>query len=372
MGDRGSLLLSGGERVQVLDTVRPYPGGLALRLKLPDGMEVVEGETVVAEVDSRWRERVSCHHTATHLLHAALRNHLGDGVLQAGSSVDGDRLRFDFTHDKGLKMKDLVTIEGAVNAGLFLDEEVKTYESDFDSAVAAGALAMFDEKYDDIVRVVEIPGLSTELCGGTHADSTALLQPFHIVSESAVAAGTRRIEAVTGAAAVSWLQESREELKKVSEALGGSPQQALDRANAAVSSRKALMKEVKELQKKLATRPPPMKCRVETASGPIELHCLEGVEEDTQLVKERVKHLLKSSPGTAHILVGRTSGSLVVAVPPKSWEGATAKAIMEELLDEVGLDAKGGGSVAFAQGNVGQAGKSLGLVETWLGARRNA
>jgi len=274
--------------------------------------------------------------------------------MQAGSSVDADRLRFDFTHDRALTAADIKAVEEWVNAGIAQDAPVECFEVEASSGVAQGALAMFDEKYGDVVRVVQMPGLSTELCGGTHAASSSALHPFHIVSESAVAAGTRRIEG------------SHRTLHAVAEALGGSPQQAWDRAQAATSARKDLQKQVKALQQRVAERPPAPLARVagEAFGGPIELHAVDSVEEDPQVVKKRAQWLTKQSKDAAHIIVS-TSGQVVCAMP-KKWPGTAAKDLIRLLLTEVGDNAKGGGSAVFAQGNVGHGEKSKEIVREWL------
>lgn len=172
----------------------------------------VTGTPVFANVFKDWRKSSETHHTATHVLQAGLRNMLGTQIMQAGSLVDPQKLRFDFTHGAPLSGREIAYLEGWVNDVANLDSDVLTDENvPIDEAKENGALAMFGEKYGDTVRVVDIPGISMELCGGTHVNSTAVLRPFKILNEVSVAAGVRRIEAVAGNAAVEWYK-SREEL----------------------------------------------------------------------------------------------------------------------------------------------------------------
>jgi alanyl-tRNA synthetase len=181
-------------------------------------------------------------HTATHLLHAALRQVLGEHVHQAGSLVEPDRLRFDFAHHGPLSPQQLADVESIVNRGILDGTQVVFEEKPKSEAIAGGAMHLFNEKYGDVVRVVTIPGVSVELCGGTHVRNTAEIAMFKIVSETGIAAGVRRIEAVTGRAALNLFREHERELKEI-EALVRSPAgQAVKRVQSLVDDRRALEK----------------------------------------------------------------------------------------------------------------------------------
>lgn len=209
-------------------------------------------EVVKARVPAERRNDTERNHTAPHLLHAALRSVLGEHVHQAGSLVAPDRLRFDFTHHGPIKPEQLERIEAMVNGGIWANVDVTTREKPYQEAIAAGAMALFGEKYGDVVRVVEIPGLSVELCGGTHVRSTGQIALMRIVSESGVAAGVRRIEAVTGRGAYEFLRTKERALAEVAERLkvnAVSPDLIAKRLDVLLSEKKALEKKLEEALK---------------------------------------------------------------------------------------------------------------------------
>src|SRR5712675_1523825 len=191
-------------------------------------------------------------HTATHLLHAALRGVLGAHVKQAGSLVAPDRLRFDFAHFQQVTHEEILEVERIVNEQILRNAPVQTDVRSTDEAIAAGAMALFGEKYGDRVRVVSVPGFSLELCGGTHVGATGDIGFFAIVGESGVAAGTRRIEAVTGAGAVAWAQHQRASLSSIVEALHVTDAQAVEAIEKLQTEGKRLAREVTQLKTKLA------------------------------------------------------------------------------------------------------------------------
>src|SRR5262249_43873386 len=170
------------------------------------------GAGVIAKVDAARRDRTRKNHTATHLLHQALKEVLGAHVAQQGSYVGPDRLRFDFSHSKAVTPEELERIETIVNERVFANAPVKTTVEDLDAAKARGVVAMFGEKYEQKVRVLDVGGWSLELCGGTHVGAAGDIGPFVIVSERAIAAGVRRIEALTGPEAVTYIQAQRRTL----------------------------------------------------------------------------------------------------------------------------------------------------------------
>jgi alanyl-tRNA synthetase len=232
-----------GWRVDVSE-VRKIDGRVAAIGK-PTG--TVKFEPARALVPTDRRRDTERNHTATHLLHAALRHVLGEHVHQAGSLVAPDRLRFDFTHHGPIAAEKLAMIEAMVNEGIWASVDVRTTEKPYQEAIASGAMALFGEKYGDVVRVVEIPGLSTELCGGTHVRNTGTIGLFRVVSESGVAAGVRRIEAVTGRGAFALLREREAALEGVADKL------KVNALTAEVIGKRldALLAEKKQLEKRL-------------------------------------------------------------------------------------------------------------------------
>ncbi|HSG47847.1 MAG TPA: alanine--tRNA ligase [Longimicrobiales bacterium] len=212
---------------------------------LPEGWE---GVVVEARVASRLRHDTERNHTATHLLHAALRNRLGTHVVQRGSLVAPDRLRFDFAHNAPLTDEEREAIEGQVNRAVWQDHPVSTRLMSYDEAVNAGAMALFGEKYGDEVRVVSIPGVSMELCGGTHVRHTGEIGLFRIVSESGVAAGVRRIEAQTGPGAFQHFQSLQEQLEAAAEALRTRPENLVQRVRQLQDEKAQLETLIQELR----------------------------------------------------------------------------------------------------------------------------
>jgi alanyl-tRNA synthetase len=210
------------------------------------------GDLVTAEVADALRDATRRNHTATHLLHAALRQVLGGHVKQAGSLVAPDRLRFDFVHFSAVSREQLDEIERIVNAQIVRNTAVTTDVRSTEEAMAAGAMALFGEKYGDRVRVVSVADFSMELCGGTHVRSTGDIGSFVITEESGVAAGVRRIEALTGTGAVIWIQQQREALDRLVGALGTAPAQAVDIVHRLQGETKRLGREVEQLKMKVA------------------------------------------------------------------------------------------------------------------------
>ena len=246
-GDTGTIRHADGKfRMEVEDTKKL--GGLVVHIGRWEGLAPEPGQAVIAEVDVARRDRTRRHHTATHLFHAALREVLGDHVTQQGSYVGPDRLRFDFSHPKAVTAEEVDRIEAIVNAHVFANRPVVTTEEDLDAARARGVTALFGEKYDDRVRVVDVDGWSTELCGGTHVAAAGDIGPFVITSEQAIQAGVRRVEAVTGSEAVAWNQRQRQQLVAATRALKTSPEELPKR----IEALQAQVKEAKKQQKSSA------------------------------------------------------------------------------------------------------------------------
>ncbi|GLC27509.1 alanine--tRNA ligase [Roseisolibacter agri] len=244
VSDQGEIV-GEGWRVDV-DEVRKIDGRVAAVGTLHGTLQFGRAEARVPGDRRRDTER---NHTATHLLHAALRHVLGEHVHQAGSVVEPDRLRFDFTHHGPIRPEQLEEIEAMVNRGIWAAQPVRTTQQSYQEAVAGGAMALFGEKYGDVVRVVEIPGLSTELCGGTHVRNTSEIGLFRIVQETGVAAGVRRVLALTGPKAYEFLRDRERGLERVAEIVKAPADQVVRRVQALVDERRQLEKRIEEARK---------------------------------------------------------------------------------------------------------------------------
>ncbi len=238
-GDRGQVE-GEGFSFQVEDTKKA--GAVIVHLGKARG-QAEAGAAVVARVDGDARQAISRNHTATHLMHQALKEVLGDHVVQQGSYVGPDRLRFDFAHPKGVSPEDIEAVEGLVNRNAFTNSEVETTIEDLEAAKERGVTALFGEKYDESVRVVDVGGWSTELCGGIHVPAAGDIGSFLVLSERAVSAGVRRIEAITGEAALAELQKIKRTLRQSAAALKAQPDEMVARIG-------ALQEKLKEASKK--------------------------------------------------------------------------------------------------------------------------
>ncbi|WP_293879879.1 alanine--tRNA ligase [Sphingomonas sp.] len=255
-GDAGTITSDEGMSARVTDTGKQL-GRLHTHHTMIDSGTIKVGDTIHMRIDVQRRDQLRANHSATHLLHAALRHRLGGHVSQKGSLVAADRLRFDFSHSTALSSDDIAVIEREVNARIRDNGAVTTRLMTPDDAVAAGALALFGEKYGEEVRVLsmgtrEDGHYSVELCGGTHVDATGDIALFKIVSESAVSSGIRRIEAFTGEAARLWLTAREDRLKEVASALKAAPDDVPARVAALIDAHRKLEKELAEARKALA------------------------------------------------------------------------------------------------------------------------
>ena len=215
VGDTGTITTSGGAVIDVTDTQKKL-AALHVHMGTVKSGTVTVGDEATFAVDEKRRASIRGHHSATHLLHAALRQILGDHVTQKGSMVASDRLRFDVSHPKAVSGEEIQTVERIVNAQIRANESVATKLMDPESAIEAGAMALFGEKYGDIVRVVIFnEEYSIELCGGTHVEETKQIEAFKIISESSIAAGVRRIEAVTAEKALSTIDNQKILMEKL-------------------------------------------------------------------------------------------------------------------------------------------------------------
>jgi len=260
VGDAGVMFSAEGTEVPVEDTQKKF-GDLFVHVATVARGELAVGDALELRVDSQRRDAVRRNHSATHLLHAALRQKLGTHISQKGSLVAPDRLRFDISHPKPISPDEMAEIQTVVNERVRVNSPVSTRLMATDAAIEAGAMALFGEKYGDEVRVVTMGGpvdasgardFSVELCGGTHVRRTGDIGEFVVVSESAVGAGTRRIEALTGAGAEAWIGDRLRLLDRASQALRVTPDQLADRIESLMEERRRLERELADARRKLA------------------------------------------------------------------------------------------------------------------------
>ncbi|PTR29580.1 MULTISPECIES: alanine--tRNA ligase [unclassified Pseudomonas] len=353
VGDCG-YLQAGSARFDVRDTTKT--GGAFLHHGILDSGSLIVGAPVETHVDAEVRHATSLNHSATHLLHAALRQVLGDHVQQKGSLVDSQRLRFDFSHFEAIKPEQLKALEDIVNAEIRKNSEVETEETDIETAKQKGAMALFGEKYGDSVRVLSMGDFSVELCGGIHANRTGDIGLLKIISEGGVASGVRRIEAVTGAQALAYLNAAEEQLKEAASLVKGSRDNLIDKLSAVLERNRLLEKQLEQLQAKAAS----------AAGDDLSAQALDvkdvkvlAVRLDGQDGKALLALVdqLKNKLGRAVILLGSVHEEKVVLVAgvTKDLTGQLkAGDLMKQAAAAVG--GKGGGRPDMAQGGGTDAG----------------
>ncbi|MCC7003577.1 MAG: alanine--tRNA ligase [Gemmatimonadaceae bacterium] len=316
----------------------------------------VKFEKARARVPAARRPDTERNHTATHLLHAALRTVLGEHVHQAGSLVAPERLRFDFTHHGPITAEQLERIESIVNEGVWANVDVRITEKPYKEAIAGGAMALFGEKYGDVVRVVEIPGLSVELCGGTHVKNTGQIALMRIVSESGVAAGVRRIEAVTGRGAFAHLRERERALDGVAERLklnAVTPELIARRLDVLLGEKKALEKKLDEAMRGGGAQGGDLFAGAETVGAAKVLAKVVKADsmKDLQALGDVVREKLGTGVGVIVADFGEDKGGLVIVVSDDlRAKGITAGGIVKSLAAKTGI--RGGGKDHMAQAGV--------------------
>ena len=330
------------------------------------------GDKVHAAIDGERRAPIVLNHSATHLMHAALRSVLGDHVQQKGSLVAPDRLRFDFAHYEPVTPDELDQIETLVNEQIWGNSAAVTQVLSYDDAISAGALAFFGEKYGDKVRVVGIGDFSTELCGGTHVNRTGDIGLFKMTSESGVAAGVRRIEAVTGPGALAWVKDSERTLREAATLLKGSRDDLPSKLGQLAGRARQLEREVAELKARLASGSDrDLLDEVKTVSG-VKLLVARIDGADSKSLRASADHL-KDKLGSGVVVLGGVEGDkvrLVAGVTRDLTDRFKAGEIIRPIAHHVG--GSGGGRPDFAQagGNLPQAlDAALGLVEATLSGK---
>jgi len=326
VSDTGRLTADGDALVAEVDGVeRGAPGGArAHHVQVTRGSLRVKGR-VTAAVDAERRNAIRRNHTATHLLHAALREHLGAHVKQAGSLVAPDRLRFDFAHGGPVDPDTLDAIERTVNAGVCANHAVETEIKATQEAIEAGAMALFGEKYGDSVRVVSVPGVSMELCGGTHCRATGDIGLFAVTQETGVAAGVRRIEAVTGEGAIAHLQGERRSAAALLDALGVSGDRAVDTVRRLQAEARRLARELDQLKMKAALGGPGTSREDDSVSI-----------GDARFIARRVGGLEKGAlRGLADTLRDRLGRGVVLLVNDNGGKVGLIVSVSKDLTDRV-------------------------------------
>ena len=366
VADVGKLIWDGGS-AKVTDVVR-VGDDQVLELNTGGVDLPAVGATVEAAVDRDARFRTMRNHTATHLLHAALRERLGTHVHQAGSAVRPDKLRFDFSHGESLSADDVVWVEDRVNGWIKEADDVRWLTMEKDEAVKLGAMALFGEKYGDWVRMVEVDNVSRELCGGTHVSNTSEIGIFKITSESSSAANVRRIEAITGPDAIDWFRDRSNELLEVGELLGekrdpvGAARRASEKLAEASRGAKA------EQDQKLDSAASDLSELVETV-GPVDVVISAVPVANPKQILAMAKSVQAAKPGAGAVLAGADAESGKVGVVALfSAEDAGDKVSASVLIGEIAplIGGGGGGSDEMAQAG----GKNLDGVDAALEAAR--
>jgi alanyl-tRNA synthetase len=362
MGDAG-VISSSSMRGEVTDTAKPLGRLHAHQVTIGTG-EIKVGDFVTLKIDTERRDSLNANHSATHLLHASLRNRLGEHVTQKGSLVAPDRLRFDFSHNQAVGPQEIALIEADVNAQIRGNQTVTTRLMTPDDAVAAGALALFGEKYGDEVRVLTMgktddSHYSLELCGGTHVNALGDIALFTIVSEGAVASGIRRIEALTGEAARLWLVGRETQLKNVAAMLKTAPDEVGVRIETLISERKRMEKELSEAKNALALSGGSGPKAEAEQIGDVTFmgQVIAGIEPKALrgLADEQMKAI--GTGIVAIIAANENSNTVVVAVSPALHGTVTAPDLVRAATEAMGAQG-GGGRPDMAQGG-GPAGAEL-------------
>lgn len=366
VGDVGVFEIDGEPVFTVNDT--QYIGKAIAHHGVSD-VELTVGQSLTAVVDDERRWAIRRNHSATHLIHAALRNVLGDHVAQKGSLVDDQRLRFDFAHPQAVTAEELQAIETQVNEQIRLNTPLTTDVLPIEEAKARGAMALFGEKYDDQVRVVQMGDYSLELCGGTHVNRTGDIGSFRVASEAGIASGVRRIEAVTGAGAIAYTQAQQQQLQKVASLFKADPAAVSERIEQLMGRQKQLEKELAELQRQLSQQ-----AGASLLDSAQEIHGVKAIiaevtNTEAKALREMVDDL-KNRLGSGIVFLGLRQGdkvSLIAGVTKDLTGRVKAGELVNFVANQVG--GKGGGRPDMAQAGGTDGSKlddALASVSSWL------
>ncbi|MCV6926315.1 alanine--tRNA ligase [Klebsiella pneumoniae] len=369
VGDKGELK-GAGFSFAVSDTQK-YGQAIGHIGKVASGSLKV-GDAVQADVDEARRQRIRLNHSATHLMHAALRQVLGTHVAQKGSLVNDKALRFDFSHFEAMKPEEIRAVEDQVNAQIRRNLAIETNIMDIDAARASGAMALFGEKYDDRVRVLRMGDFSTELCGGTHAARTGDIGLFRITSESGTAAGVRRIEAVTGEGAMAILHAQSDQLNDIAQLLKGDSHNLGEKVRAALERTRQLEKELQQLKEQAAAQESAnLSSKAEEING-VKLLVSELTGVEPKMLRTMVDDLKNQLGSTIVVLATVADGkvSLIAGVSKDVTDRVKAGELVGMVAQQVG--GKGGGRPDMAQAGGTDASAlpaALASVKGWVSAK---
>ena len=348
VADEGVFVLPEGTEAEVFD-VQKFNGVFVHKVKLSSG-SIAEGDTLLAKIDAERRKNITSHHSLAHLLQAALIKVLGDGIKQAGSFVEPSRARFDFSFDRAMTKEEVKRVEKIINEWIFAQIDCSTQVLDIEEAKKQGAIALFGEKYEDKVRVVSIGDISKELCGGVHAKNTIQLQFAKITAESAIAAGTRRIEALCTEAALEYLNKKTDEIDKLSEVFKAPVSEVFGRVEKLMSENKELAKKLKDLEAKVAFSNVDnlISEAKDFDGGKLLVSKLEGIAPDgLKQVVEKISDKLGSSIVVLASIFDEKIMIMVKISDDFVAKGYNAGKIVNEIAEKCG--GKGGGRPNFAQ-----------------------
>ncbi|HHL9082062.1 TPA: alanine--tRNA ligase [Escherichia coli] len=369
VGDKGEL--KGANFSFAVEDTQKYGQAIGLIGKLAAGSLKV-GDAVQADVDEARRARIRLNHSATHLMHAALRQVLGTHVSQKGSLVNDKVLRFDFSHNEAMKPEEIRAVEDLVNAQIRRNLPIETNIMDLEAAKAKGAMALFGEKYDERVRVLSMGDFSTELCGGTHASRTGDIGLFRIISESGTAAGVRRIEAVTGEGAIATVHADSDRLSEVAHLLKGDSNNLADKVRSVLERTRQLEKELQQLKEQAAAQESANLSSKAIDVNGVKLLVSELSGVEPKMLRTMVDDLKNQLGSTIIVLATVAEGkvSLIAGVSKDVTDRVKAGELIGMVAQQVG--GKGGGRPDMAQAGGTDAAAlpaALASVKGWVSAK---